>query len=48
VADNLDTATVPGREGQPIAYEVNFGVQAGRQAKPASTVCCRARSPAPY
>ena len=24
VADNLDTAAVPGREGQPITYEVNF------------------------
>jgi hypothetical protein len=24
VADNLDTARVPGREGQPITYEVNF------------------------
>ena len=24
VADNLETAQVPGREGQPITYEVNF------------------------
>jgi hypothetical protein len=29
VADNLDTATVPGREGQSIAYEVNFHLQGG-------------------
>lgn len=28
VADGLDTATVPGREGQPIAYEVDFRLQA--------------------
>jgi hypothetical protein len=33
IADNLDTATVPGREGQPIAYEVNFGVQSGAAGK---------------
>ena len=28
VADNLDTAHVPGRDGQPITYEVNFQLQA--------------------
>lgn len=28
VADGLDTAKVPGREGQPITYEVNFRLQA--------------------
>ncbi len=28
VAGNLDTARVPGREGQPVAYEVNFRLQA--------------------
>jgi len=28
VADNLETARVPGREGQPIAYEVCFQLQA--------------------
>jgi hypothetical protein len=27
VADDLDTAQAPGREGQPIAYEVNFQLQ---------------------
>ncbi|MGQ9489881.1 MAG: MSCRAMM family protein [Anaerolineae bacterium] len=27
VADNLDTAHVPGREGQPVAYEINFRLQ---------------------
>jgi hypothetical protein len=27
VADNLETARVPGREGQPITYEVNFQLQ---------------------
>lgn len=27
VAENLDTARVPGREGQPVAYEVNFRLQ---------------------
>jgi len=27
VADDLDTANVPGREGQPITYEVNFQLQ---------------------
>jgi len=33
VADNLDTANVTGREGQPIAYEVNFRQQAGATGK---------------
>jgi hypothetical protein len=33
VADNLDTAAVPGREGQAIAYEVNFGLQGGAGGK---------------
>ena len=28
VADNLETAHVPGRDGQPITYEVNFQLQA--------------------
>ncbi len=28
VADGLDTANVPGREGQPITYEVDFRLQA--------------------
>ncbi len=28
VAADLDTKSVPGREGQPIAYEVNFGLHA--------------------
>ncbi len=28
VADGLDTANVPGREGKPVAYEVNFQLQA--------------------
>ncbi len=28
VADNLETARVPGREGRPITYEVNFQLQA--------------------
>ncbi len=27
VADNLETAHVPGRDGQPITYEVNFQLQ---------------------
>ena len=27
IADNLETAHVPGREGQPITYEVNFQLQ---------------------
>jgi hypothetical protein len=33
VTDNLDTATVPGRHGQPIAYEVNFRLQGGGAGK---------------
>jgi hypothetical protein len=33
VADNLDTATVQGRHGQPIAYEVNFRLQGGAAGK---------------
>ena len=28
VADNLNTAHMPGRDGQPITYEVNFQLQA--------------------
>lgn len=28
VADGLDTASVPGREGEPVVYEVNFQLQA--------------------
>jgi protocatechuate 3,4-dioxygenase beta subunit len=33
VADSLDTANVPGREGQAIAYEVNFRLQSGAADK---------------
>jgi hypothetical protein len=33
VADNLDTASVPGRQGQAIAYEVNFRLQGGAAGK---------------
>lgn len=28
IADDLDTATVPGRAGQPVAYQVDFRLQA--------------------